>query len=236
MRKILSLFVAAIMLLTAGCSQTADQPVNSGEDPIVLPPKRIGEGVSHVSLDKRYTFETAFSEADVVARIKVGNWLSEDLELDSTFFEANVLQCFKGDISETFILKQSGSSYCTIKDYPLFTYGNELLLFLSKGSSSDYEEGWHAPEYDTFYWIIGSFSTLLDVSYDSRGSRYYADRYGILTEFLDASSNYANQNDVSSKVFEDAVSSDPLIADISHYPYIFSEADFIDLIDSSKIF
>ena len=227
MKKILSLFAAAFMLLAAGCSQAAD-------DSVVLPPTRIGEGVSYASLDKSYTFETAFSEADVVARIKVGNWLSEDTELDSTFFEATVLQCFKGDIPETFILMQSGCSYYTVKNYPLFTYGNELLLFLNKGNPDNYEEGWPAPKYDIYYWITGSFSTLLDVSYDAHGSRYYADRYGILSETMDISTNYANQNDVSSEVFEAAVNADPFIADISAYRYVFSETDFVDLINSYK--
>ena len=120
------------MLLAAGCSLNTEAPANSDEDSIVLPPARIGESVGRAHLAKYYSFETAFSEADVVARIKIGNWLSEDELLGSTFFEATVLQCFKGDIPEIFILTQSGTASATLQGYPLFTYGNELLLFQTR--------------------------------------------------------------------------------------------------------
>ena len=133
MKKILSLLTAAFMLLMSGCSQQPSSPL-SDSDNIILPPSRIGEGEFNVQLTKRYTFETAFAEADAVARVKVGNWLSEDRENDSTCFEATTLQCFKGSLPETFTLYQTGSSHETLEGFPLFTYGNELLLFLNQGT------------------------------------------------------------------------------------------------------
>lgn len=208
-------------------------PAVTDENGAVLPPVRVLEDVScHGDLAKPYTFETAFSEAEVVARIKVGNWLSEDTDIDSTFYEADTLQCFKGDIPETFILKQDGSSECIADGYPLFTYGNELLLFLNKGSSDGYES--ECPiKYDTFYWIIGGFSTFLDVSYDADGNRYYADRYNY---FLGSTMNIPSNNAVYSEVYEYAVKSDPFLGSIRnkehYYSYIFSEDDVISLIDS----
>lgn len=281
MKKVLSLFAAAFMLLAAGCSQAVNEPAVTADEPItekkpavtedktaptedamtavnvstssdesvsvekpvttnsiitpsdgsvILPPARIDEDTYNVSLVRDYTFETAFSTAETVARIKVGNWLSENNEIHSTYFEAAVLQCFKGDIPETFILKQDGSSVGTVKGYPLFTYGNELLLFLKKGSTTDYE---------TVYWIIGAFTTVLDVSYDADGARYYTDSRNIMGVTMNISSNYVSQDDILSEVYASAVSSDPFIADITDkqhfYSHIFSEADVNKLIDNCKI-
>ena len=209
---------------------TTDSVITPSDGSVILPPARIGEDPYSVSLVRDYTFETAFSTAEAVARIKVGNWLSENNEIHSTYFEATVLQCFKGDIPETFILKQDGSSDGTIKNYPLFTYGNELLLFLKKGSTADYE---------TVYWIIGAFTTVLDVSYSAEGARYYTDRRNIMGATMNISSNYVNQNNILSEVYASAVGSDPFIADITDkqhfYSHIFSEADVNKLIDNCKI-
>ena len=231
MKKLLSLFAAAFMLLTAGCSQVADQPVHSGDDPIVLPPTRIGENTSKALLAKLYTFETAFSEAEAVARIKIGNWLSEDTENGITRFEASVLQCFKGDLPETFSLFQGGCSKHTIRGYPLFSYGNELLVFLRKDETQtdDYAS----------YWIIGSYSTVLDITYDDDGNRYYADRYGFLGKSMKISPNYFYQNDILSEIYSYAINSDSFLAEIADkqhlYPFVFSETDVLELINSFDI-
>lgn len=207
-------FAAVFLLMFIGCSNSADESA-------VLPPSRIGEAGFQASFGDRYTFETAFAEADVVARIKVGNWIAEDTEIYITYYEATVLDCIKGDIPEKFTLLQDGCSSSTMKGYPLFTSGNELLVFLNEATLTNYK----AP-----YWIIGSFTTILDVSYDADGSRYYIDRYGILGESMDISRNYALEEDVFSEVYANAVDSDPLVADMRyHWPYVFSEADVIAL-------
>ena len=234
MKKILSLFTAAFMLLTAGCSQGADMPAKSDDDSIVLPPSRVGEGTFDSILAKRYTFETAFSEADAVARIKVGNWLYEDTESDLTYYESTVLQCFKGDMPESFTLIQDGSSHEIMEGYPLFTYGNELLLFLNQVTE---------PGDESLYWIIGSFTTVIDVSYDNDGNRYYADSTGTLGESVNISSNYANQSDLAQEVYNYTINSDPFLAEFladitdrpPYYLYIFSESDINTLFDSFKM-
>lgn len=229
MKKFACMLTAAFMLLAAGCSQVAD-------DSVVLPPVRIGEGVSSPLFAKRYTFETAFLEADAVVRIKIGNWLSEDIDNMFTRYEATVLQCFKGDVSDAFTLIQEGCSDCTMKGYPLFTYGNELLVFLTKATMPpDYEMPWS----DESYWITGCFTTVLDVTYDAEGNRYYADNHDFLGETMGISSNYVNQKDILSEVYSSAVNSDPFVANIADeqnfYSYIFSEADVNNLINKYKI-
>lgn len=213
MKRNYCLILSVILLLAAvGCSH----------ETAVLPPSRIGKGTIQASLAERYTFESALSTADVVARVEVGNWLAEDTGLHKTYYEATVLECFKGNLSGVFTLLQDGCSDATLKGYPLFTQGNEILVFLNEAIVAGYE---------TPYWIIGSFTTVLDVSYDENGVRYYTDRYGVLGESMDVSSNYALNAEISSQVLARAAEDDPIISEMQYsYPYIFSESDIMALL------
>lgn len=218
MKRILCMILILMLLASVtGCTSPSDEA-------IVLPPTRTGSSEIHACLDIRYTFHTAFSSADVVARVKVGNWIAEDVDLGTTYYEATVLQCFKGDIPQEFTLLQDGCSTGTFKGYPLFTNGNELLVFLNNATVTDYPSP---------YWIIGSFTTVMDVSYDEAGSRYYSDRYGIIGETIDISTNCALQDDIFAEVYSKSVANDPIIADMQYfYPYVFSETDLMKLMES----
>lgn len=220
MKKILCVFVVTMLLLSvSGCATVPDE-----QDAAVLPPSRVGASQMQATLVKRYTFESAFSEADVVARVEVGNWLAEDTDIFKTYYEARVLQCFKGSIPETFTLFQEGCSTGTLKGYPLFTSGNEMLVFLKEATET---------AYNSPYWIIGAFTTLLDVSYDESGNRYYVDRCDLLGETMNISSNYAYEMSLANEILAVAAANDPIVSEMQfHYSHIFSEADLIDLIEN----
>ncbi len=142
----------------------------------VLPPARYGAGYMEASLARSYTIEEAFSDADAIAWIRVGSWLGErDHPLACTFFDAEVIQCYKGEIPENFVLKQLGSSAYTFRGYPLFTAGNEMLLFLKNADLEIDNE-----EYDNCFIIMGTFSTVMDISKDQKGDIYVSDRFGML--------------------------------------------------------
>ncbi len=226
MKKLLCILFAVMILLTiSGCASVPEET-----DPVVLPPTRIGASESKGILLKAYSFESAWEEADVVARVEVGNWLAEDNDIYESYYEAKVLQCFKGTIPENFTLLQNASSAFTTKFRPLFISGNEILVFLKEAVGLTYESP---------YWIMGSYATILDVSYDKNGNRYYIDRLGSLGRSIVAP-NYAYDTAVSAEVMATAAAKDPIIAEKVTaekgytYSYIFSEADFIALAESQQ--
>lgn len=115
--------------------------------------------------DEEDSLESIYAEADVVARLTVGDWLGEDAELEATYYEATVIETFKGDIPKNFILKQNG--YTQEGAILLFTYGNEVLLFLKADED---------PKYKNTYTEIKN-STVVDIAYDDAGNDYYLARF-----------------------------------------------------------
>lgn len=212
MRKILC-FLFAVMLTVSlvGCADTLLKDAK-------LPPVRTGAGTISALLEKSYTFETAFEEADAVARIQIGSWLGENEEIGSTFFEARVLECFKGSMPDIFTLKQDGCSTGTWEGYPLFTAGNEILVFLGEAPL--------ITEYKSTYWIIGAYTTFMNVLYDDAGNRYYGDLRGILGRTVDIEKNYTFDYERFQQMYENLKETDSLFAEKKYeFPYVFAEAD-----------
>lgn len=189
-----------------------------------FPPTRVGsEGIVSSRLERKYTLEEAYRLADVVALVKVDSWITDDDDIFQSYYDASVIKAYKGSISESFTLLQDGSTKRTMKAYPLFIPGNEFLLFLNIAKDIAYEDA---------YWIMGSFTTLLDVSYDASGNMYFMDRYGLLGESVNIS-NYASPNPIANILYKNLIKHDPLIDEIKiSYPYIFGEADLDGLFES----
>ena len=220
MKKILyCLLLLAFLVQIAGCAAP------SAQEP-VLPPTRTGSRIARGSLERSYTFEEAMAEADVVAHIRVGDWIAEDTDNYGTYYKADVLQRFKGEIPDTFTLRQTGCSTGTIEGYPLFTNDNELVVFLfAVGEDAIYD-------YESLHWIIGAQTTIFYVSYDKNGNRYYADWFGLLGESMEITTNYMQNSEILSEINASAAAKDPLCTEIlRRKPYIFSEADVITLMN-----
>lgn len=154
-----SILTLAVICISAVCVWLAPPP-----EQIVVPPSRFGTASASISSPE--TLAAATTEAEVVAHIRVGSWLGESELYDDTYFEAEVIEVFKGEIPGEFVLKQDGYSGFIYAMNPLFTYGNELLLFLNKGS-----EAMEYP-YDDVYWILGSHGTVFYTGEDSSGVPY----------------------------------------------------------------
>ncbi|MCL1806141.1 MAG: hypothetical protein FWG31_00390 [Oscillospiraceae bacterium] len=139
-------------------------------------PVRVSEYTDASSLYRSYTLEEAILESDLVADITITSWLGETERPDSTFFKAKVNNVIAGEPLEELVVVQVGCGSSTRDDYPLFQRGDRLLLFLIDYDGPKDEK----MPYDTAYWIIGSYSTVMDVV--TVGKTLYAiDRWGFMT-------------------------------------------------------
>ena len=160
-RRIFTFLLAAALVLLTACSGRGTEP-----------PVRSGEAIGEASLLRSYSAAEAFQEADAVALVRVGDWLGEqDGGFPITFYKAAVVKSYKGDLPREFTLMQNGGSAGTYEDYPLYTCGNELLVFLRKADA----------DYPDAYQSVGSFSTVLYAADAVDGTRYYLDRFGLMS-------------------------------------------------------
>ena len=227
-RSVCTLALSGLLLTGVGCQAVS-------ESAPILPPTRIGISTGYASLVQGFTFDEAVTECDAVARVVVGNWLCERPEQLDTLYEATVLECYKGKLPDKITLMQDGYSKNTLNLYPLFTSGNELLIFIKKASTDDLLEN-NMEKYDSPYWIIGSYTTFFDVSYDDAGNRYFADRYGIIGKTVDADDavNYAENLDVYREIVDYSTKQDPIVGEMQlSYPFVFSETDLISVVDKA---
>jgi len=221
--------LVAILFLT-GCSGSDGifdlKEENITEEDVeepVLPPCRISErSVISASLANKYTLVSAFEDADVVAHIKVGDWLEEDAELMSSFFEAEIIRIYKGKTEDKIVLEQDGTSTGTLKGYPLLTYGKEVLVFLKDATSFE------KIHYKDAYWIIGSYTTLLDACYDDKGNVYFNDMCGVLWGSMDK--HVFIKEKTREELFNSLIKIDPwiLTIDYRHDNYI-TEKELVKL-------
>jgi hypothetical protein len=211
MKKILSMILIAVLVLSVvGCTQ-------AGKEEIVLPPTRYGTGGGLVNY---VTYDVAdfYADAEVVARVKVGNWLWEDNEnkdnVERTFFEAQVLECYKGTMPENFTLMQSATSKITLEG-PIFTYGNEKILFMSKAAPG------RSPYKDAYG--CGGLSAM-DVSYSNDGKRYIVVPHSWVAGSITRTTPIKDLP--VPEVIDNLIKSDPILEDrVDRGSHVFSEED-----------
>ena len=223
-------FVLVAFLFSTGCSSldgtyilNGGSVTNDEVEERVLPPCRISEkSVISASLAKKYTLTSAYEDADVVAHIKVGDWLEEDAELMSSFFEAEIIRIYKGKAEDKIVLEQDGTSTGTLKGYPLLTYGKEVLVFLKDATSFE------KIHYKDAYWIIGSYTTLLDACYDDKGNVYFNDMCGVLWGSMDK--HVFIKENTREELYNSLIKIDPwiLTIDYRHDNYI-TEKELVKL-------
>ncbi len=176
--------------------QGTEPQLNAPEKEIVLPPVRKNE-VGLFASSYGFSIEEALELADAVAWVRVGNWLGEANDIiNRSFFEVEVVQCFKGEISNEFVLCHLGSSAGTFTNLPLPTYGNEFLLFLDETPS------WmNTDAYEITYYNIGMYDTWMDVVKDEAGNVYVSAVMSIFGESITALAQDAKNlvNDVQLK-------------------------------------
>lgn len=148
--RVLALLIVFILLLLCSCKEET-----------VYPPVRTPKDRLNVQYVSGYTLDEAYEKADVVATVKIENWLSEDEE--SSFFEAKVLEAYKGEPEETIRLAQSGNSQYMIVGHPLYYPENEFFIFLNEYENSQGEKE---------YCSLQDADTLFTLTENKEGEKY----------------------------------------------------------------
>ncbi len=212
MKKLLQLFVILLCLLgLSACAgdqsqtKTNSQPQSQAqtnpqtqpqEDGILLPPNRVSAGML-IDYVRAYNLVEATSEADAIVWVRIGNWLGEAGEY--THFEAEVVQCLKGEQSGTMEICQMGTSAGTVQGYPLFTYGNEKLLFLKNR--------------DGAWYMINDNQTVMDVVQCQDGNAYAVPQFQWFLAWLEPSlpfENHADREDLRQDICDALTARDSL--------------------------
>ena len=205
---VLGAVFAAVKLLPANAPrQDAAVPKEA-----VLPPARIGtyKDIPWCHLHT-WPIDKSFDEAEAVCLIKIGDWLGDNGT--GTYFEATVEKLYKGDLPEKIVLYQVASEKMTFELYPVFTYGNELLVFIEK-----WDKNVDDIDIDDYYVSICEDLTVLYAATAKNGEKYVIDEtafMSMLTEEEDIVhiKNYGYNKDLVRELCEDIAKCDKVIAE-----------------------
>lgn len=168
------------------------------QENFVLPPVRVSpDAQAEGRLYRAYTFQEGFEEAEIVAVIKIGNWLSETETHCGTFFEATPLMVYKGELSESFIFYQAGYSEATLMHWPLYSYGEEVLVFLKSTKGMKVEDTYG---YKDFVYSIAAYATSFYIVQDDAGCSYIVDWIGEIGRSVPDAKNYAEDGRITGQL------------------------------------
>lgn len=194
---------------------------------IVHPPNRTARNVkSRESLLKPkepVTFAKIIKKADLIARVRIGNWIGETEYM--TFFQAEIIEVYKGKKHCSITIVQNGSSTYGV-DGLLLDYGQELLLFMSSVDTP--LEGTVIEDHKNVYYLTQKNLSVYDVA--KWGLRtYVVDRYAIIAPSIQGVENYASYYRIRYWLRNILETRDPLRAEYSYefgnYSNIFSLND-----------
>ena len=205
-------FTAAVLmasmllgLLLASCTGSKKQ--------VVVPPVRMSEYPAGSSLGNvPGSIQEAIERSDAVAMVRVGDWLGDSATKMCTLFSAEVIETIKGELPATFTLLQDGSSEFTYRDYPLFTYGNELFLFLTKISDEN-REFLKLPE--NTYKITGTYTSVMHLI-ELDGEKYVIPRdYALLENMPESVKNLAKDEAFLKRAVDELKRSDSILSKVN---------------------
>ena len=168
----IAIAAAAVIILTFGIVMT------SGAKGDVLPPARWGiydSGPWVFGADEVLDFGTYYEDPEAICLVTIGNWLGDNGS--GTFIEAHVDKLYKGDLPETFVIYQSACQRVTFTNYPVFTYGDKMLIGVSEHPYK--VEG--DLGLDKYYYINGEAQGVLYYAADKAGNEYVFDPEAMLS-------------------------------------------------------
>ena len=187
--------------------------------------------------DDRDTFESAIHEACAVIRIRIDSSFDQYKDPKKTWFKGILenalyqdevfLSLTKGDEHSPIIFFQTGTKEESVKGFPQFYPGEELLIFVLPGGISN-------PVLNPNFVMIGEFATVFDVAKGADGTVYYLDRYGVLGFSEEMLPNHLNDSALARELVSQIAEKRP-DDKVFDYKYIFTEEDFRKLLaDSTK--
>ena len=205
---------AAILLVLAGLAaiKLAGAPVKE-ESAYTLPPQRactqnVSAGTKRLGIP---TLVNDYEKADAVCEITVESWLSEDQM--NTYHKAKVDKVYKGELPDTITFRQFGCASCP-SDFPIFTHGNRLLVFLVERE----DLGLEYPDYDRIYELTAHDLSALYIAEAEDGTDYLID-YDVLFSYNtnqkcpEVSLNNVSTPELMAKLVKSIRHSDELLAD-----------------------
>lgn len=160
--------ICAVMLCFVGCG--------SEKAAYTLPPQRactqnVSAGTKRLGIP---TLVNDYEKADAVCEITVESWLSEDQM--NTYHKAKVDKVYKGELPDTITFRQFGCASCP-SDFPIFTHGNRLLVFLVEREDLSLEY----PDYDKVFELTAHDLSALYIA-ETDGTDYLID-YDVLFSY-----------------------------------------------------
>ncbi len=173
--------VAAAAVLLAGAVFAAVKLASGANGPeeeaYVLPPERTCTQ-NVVSNVKRLGFPTLvkeYADSDAICEITIESWLSEDDM--NTYHRAKVDRVYKGELPDTITFRQYGCSACP-SDFPIYTHGNRLLVFLVEREDLKAEY----PDLGSIYELTAHDLSALYIARAGDGKDYLID-YDVLLSY-----------------------------------------------------
>jgi hypothetical protein len=202
MKKLIAILLLFALTL-AGC---ASEPAGPKDTPV-----RVAEGQMTVSINAPTSLEEAIKQADLIVDLTITEWLGEDLEGYTTFFNARINETTKGEKKESITLMQTGTGEFTLRNWPLFKNGDRLFLFLVEILPEDAER--LDEIYTGGYWIVGSYAMVFDVQ-EIDENIYFLSRFGFIGIWPEI--NYIEETDenITRVLVENFNKSDPIVAEV----------------------
>lgn len=172
-KHVLRIAIAAALALVIGVGLM----ITTGAKGDVLPPARWGAARGQqgwISYNKIYSFDTLYDDAEAVCLVTIGNWLGDNGT--GTFFEARVDKLYKGSIPENIVVYQGASKEYTSFNYPVFTFGDKMLIGVNKLNSVKDDFG-----INDYYSITGGGMCVLYYAEDKAGNEYVFDNETLLS-------------------------------------------------------
>jgi hypothetical protein len=173
MKKFFIISVVSLIFILGGCkAQTAKDT-----------PHQVGQKGQFSASIMSYNFEDSFNKADIVAQVKITEWLGETKDsFEMTTFKAKLEKTYKNDVADRDLkeikLLQDGNSKYTVENFSLFKNNDKLVLFLKKATGEEVD--------DTTYWILGGYASVFRVI-NIEGQDYAVKQVGDWAELGDAS-------------------------------------------------